>query len=294
MSWFALDKLGAVATLINTAMRGPALVARDEPQRGRDRHRRRIAASPRSTRSAGDLATPRGPGDRRRARRRSTTFAGLEARSVRWRVESAAAVPTCHRHGTTDPAMVMFTSGTTGPSKGCVLSHRYAVRQAELMIEHLGLRADDVLYCPFPLFHLDASRLDGDAGARAGRHGGDRRAVLGVRLLGRRACVRRDGLRLHGRDADDAAQGAGAPDDIDNPARLAWGVPVPEFAAEFEARFGSQLVELYGSTDAGVPIYHPVDQPRRAGRAGGRSRRTTSSCSTTTTSPSGRARWARS
>ena len=46
-------------------------------------------------------------------------------------------------------------------------------------------------------------------------------------------------------------------DDIDNPARLAWGVPVPEFADEFESRFGLQLVELYGSTDAGVPIYHP-------------------------------------
>ena len=27
------------------------------------------------------------------------------------------------------------------------------------MIEHFELRADDVLYCPFPLFHLDASVL---------------------------------------------------------------------------------------------------------------------------------------
>ena len=58
------------------------------------------------------------------------------------------------------------------------------------------------------------------------------------------------------------------PDDIDNPVRLAWGVPVPEFAGEFEARFGLQLVELYGSTDVGVPIYHPVDEPRRAGSCG--------------------------
>ena len=58
-----------------------------------------------------------------------------------------------------DPAMVMFTSGTTGPSKGCVLSHRYVVRQAELMVEHLRFRSDDVLYCPFPLFHLDAAVL---------------------------------------------------------------------------------------------------------------------------------------
>ena len=50
--------------------------------------------------------------------------------------------------------------------------------------------------------------------------------------------------------------------------RLAWGVPVPEFAEEFEARFGLRLVELYGSTDAGIPMYHPLDVPRRPGSCG--------------------------
>ena len=28
------------------------------------------------------------------------------------------------------------------------------------------------------------------------------------------------------------------------------------------------MVELYGSTDAGIPIYHPVDEPRRPGSCG--------------------------
>jgi crotonobetaine/carnitine-CoA ligase len=49
---------------------------------------------------------------------------------------------------------------------------------------------------------------------------------------------------------------------------LAWGVPVPEFAEEFESRFGLRLVELYGSTDAGVPVYERLDQPRRPGSCG--------------------------
>ena len=34
--------------------------------------------------------------------------------------------------------MLLFTSGTTGRSKGCMLSHRYGPRQAELVVEHSG------------------------------------------------------------------------------------------------------------------------------------------------------------
>ena len=36
-----------------------------------------------------------------------------------------------------------------------------------------------------------------------------------------------------------------------------------DFADDFERRFCLQLVELYGSTDAGLPLYHPIDVPRR-------------------------------
>ena len=164
--------------------------------------------------------------------------------------------------------MVMFTSGTTGPSKGCVLSHRYAIRQAELMIEHLALRPDDVLYCPFPLFHLDATVL----------------TVMPAMVLGATAAIGRrfsasgfwPEIREFGATVFDF-MGATLTmlhkvvpeaDDLDNAVRVAWGVPVPEFADEFEARFGLRLIELYGSTDAGVPIYHPVDVPRRAGSCG--------------------------
>jgi crotonobetaine/carnitine-CoA ligase len=164
--------------------------------------------------------------------------------------------------------MVLFTSGTTGPSKGCVLSHRYAVRQAQLMIEHFGLRPDDVLYSPFPLFHLDASVLTVMPALVLGTT-----AAIGARFSASDfwAEVRRFGATVFdfmGATLTMLHKRPPAPDDTDHPVRLAWGVPVPEFAPEFEERFGLRLVEAYGSTDAGVPIYQPLDEPRRPGSCG--------------------------
>ena len=49
-----------------------------------------------------------------------------------------------------DVATLLFTSGTTGVSKACELSHRYLARQGEIHARQFGLRADDVLYSPFP------------------------------------------------------------------------------------------------------------------------------------------------
>jgi crotonobetaine/carnitine-CoA ligase len=59
-----------------------------------------------------------------------------------------------------------------------------------------------------------------------------------------------------------------SPGDREHVARLGWGVPLPAWAPNFEARFGCQLVELYGSTEAGVMIYTPLDKPRRPGSCG--------------------------
>lgn len=46
------------------------------------------------------------------------------------------------------------------------------------------------------------------------------------------------------------------------------GVPMPEFADQFEKRFGLKLIENYGLTDAGVMIFYPYDEPRRPGSCG--------------------------
>src|SRR5262249_16973512 len=55
-----------------------------------------------------------------------------------------------------DPMTILFTSGTTGPSKGVVMSHHYYYYAAQTIGWGMGNRADDVLYTCLPLFHVNA------------------------------------------------------------------------------------------------------------------------------------------
>jgi fatty-acyl-CoA synthase len=53
-----------------------------------------------------------------------------------------------------DPAQIQYTSGTTGPPKGALLSHRGIVNNARLSYPQvLGIRRGDTFVNPMPLFH---------------------------------------------------------------------------------------------------------------------------------------------
>jgi crotonobetaine/carnitine-CoA ligase len=53
-----------------------------------------------------------------------------------------------------DQVAVMYTSGTTGPSKGVVVTHGHAHEYARGVIDMTEIRASDVYYAPLPLFHI--------------------------------------------------------------------------------------------------------------------------------------------
>ncbi len=55
-----------------------------------------------------------------------------------------------------DLACLIYTAGTTGPSKGCMLSHNYVVCMAAQIGRAWQRTADDVVWTPLPLFHLNA------------------------------------------------------------------------------------------------------------------------------------------
>ncbi|MGH3297312.1 MAG: AMP-binding protein, partial [Trebonia sp.] len=57
------------------------------------------------------------------------------------------------------PAMVLYTSGTTGRPKGAVLTHRGLTNNARLAFEAGGIGPGDVEINPMPLFHVGGSVL---------------------------------------------------------------------------------------------------------------------------------------
>jgi crotonobetaine/carnitine-CoA ligase len=164
--------------------------------------------------------------------------------------------------------LLLYTSGTTGRSKAAMISHRFVLAQAQGFVDGLELRSDDVLYCPYPMFHLDATVMTIAPAL----------LLRAVAALGERFSVSRYWDELRALDAT-VFDFMGAtitmlwkqppsPRDRGHRARLGWGVPLPAFAPAFEARFGCRLVELYGSTEAGGVMYTPLHAARRPGSCG--------------------------
>ncbi|BAH48355.1 class I adenylate-forming enzyme family protein [Rhodococcus opacus] len=153
-----------------------------------------------------------------------------------------------------DETAVMYTSGTTGPSKGAVITERHAYTYASSVAETIDLKRGDVYYAPLPLFHI------------AGRW-----AVV-YAALQRGACtvlVRRfsitsfwQDVRHHqvtatfllGAMAQFVLSAPPRPDDDDNPLERVLMVPLIEGVDDFRARFGVQVATCFGSTEANVPL----------------------------------------
>jgi crotonobetaine/carnitine-CoA ligase len=165
-------------------------------------------------------------------------------------------------------AYLMYTSGTTGPSKGAMHSNRSALWNVRSWIDILQLTEHDIAYSMFPLFHVTA-----------------RSAVVTSAIWAGAPIVLRDGFSASGFWGDVRASEAtyfaymGAvihllwaqperPDDAENAVRRAFGAAAPPGIAEaFEQRFGLELIEVYGSTELG-PATAPTPEKKRRGTMG--------------------------
>ncbi|MBP2367263.1 class I adenylate-forming enzyme family protein [Pseudonocardia parietis] len=55
--------------------------------------------------------------------------------------------------GAEDPALILYTSGTTSRPRGCVLDNAALVAEGEAVAERLGLDPADRFWTPLPMFH---------------------------------------------------------------------------------------------------------------------------------------------
>ncbi|MDN4591697.1 long-chain fatty acid--CoA ligase [Xenophilus aerolatus] len=173
------------------------------------------------------------------------------------------------------PASILYTSGTTGQPKGCVLSHRYELA-AGLRYASCGGRttfraSGERIYNPLPLFHVNASvlsfhaaMLTGSAQVQPDRFQSSRwwsevrqSAATIVHYLG--VIVQ----MLSAQTRTEAER--------DHAVRFGMGAGIePQLHAAAERRFGFPLLELWGMTE-NVRILVDNIEPRQVGtRAFGR------------------------
>ena len=250
--WFALSKLGAIEVPINTAFHGDLLA---HQLRGAQVA---LAIVDVTYRAAVEQAL----GDRPARIVETSELAALRA-------DGAVAPP-----GVADVAAVgsvLYTSGTTGPSKGVMLSHHQLLSFGAFYSEIAQVTAEDVILNYLPHFHVAGKFLTLSAlltGARM---------VLRERLSvsGFWDDVRAEGITTFiavGGVCNMLAARPARPDDADNPVRLVYAVPAPaEIYDAFQERFGLDLVEAYGSTEANLVLYtDPEDHaPGSCGRPNG-------------------------
>jgi carnitine-CoA ligase len=262
LAWWGIVLAGAVAVPINTAYKGEYL-----------RHQLADSGSgvllveasllERAERVAGEIPTLR-----------HVVVLGDDAWDARLAAAEVAPSPDVQP---SDLATFIYTGGTTGPSKGCMLSHRYH----EVLSRQIGIcwrrRSDDVVWTPLPLFHFNAIVT----------------AVLGPLVYGGRAAIERRFsvsrfwpemnrtgatvtstlgtmayLLAHDVDRPEMPR-SGAPE-ANTTLRLIGAAPLPvEVDSILKERFGIDTFSgAYGTTEASLVSWQPMGVSNKPNAAG--------------------------
>lgn len=177
-----------------------------------------------------------------------------------------------------DTALIMYTSGTTGQSKGAMLTHSQVGATVESLLEAWAWSADDVLLLTLPLFHVHGLIVGLHCALAAGatvllQQRFDAATVVDT-LAGGGPPMARPTLffgvpTMYGRIVREIERRASAPDL--SPMRLfcSGSAPLdPELHRAFEDLSGHTILERYGMTETGMLLSNPYDGERRPGTVG--------------------------
>ncbi|ARK29957.1 AMP-binding protein [Halalkalibacter krulwichiae] len=163
-----------------------------------------------------------------------------------------------------DPSLILFTSGTTGPSKGVVLSHHANFNLAQTACDLMHYGPDDRLFTVFPLFHVNARYTTVLVALLAGCD-----VVMHDRFSASKFwdICRKEGITCFnymGSLLTILMKQPKRANDGDNPVRMVQGAPAPiEIFDEFQSRFNVKITEAYGSTEVGLTMINRAESFRK-------------------------------
>jgi crotonobetaine/carnitine-CoA ligase len=168
-----------------------------------------------------------------------------------------------------DIAMIMYTSGTTGPAKGVLMPHGHCYLFGLGLAEAVALTPADRYFICMPLFHANAllmqflgSLVAGTEVVVAERF----RATTWLAEVRTAEATVTNGL---GVIPEFIFRQPATDRDRDHRLRLMMAVPVsPEWGAAFEQRFGVPFVQGFGMTECNIPAYTRRGEPLVPGCAG--------------------------
>ncbi len=167
------------------------------------------------------------------------------------------------------PALLCYTSGTTGAPKGVPLHHRHVLATLRALHEAWGWREDDVLLHALPLFHIHGLivALLGalHAGAAVLLEPGFDPIDVWARIEEERATVLMGVPTFYHR-----LLRVPLPTDLSSLRLCTSGsAPLPaSLHQRFEEATGQRIVERYGMTEVGIIFSNPIDGPVKPGSVG--------------------------
>ncbi|MGY9006131.1 MAG: malonate--CoA ligase [Alphaproteobacteria bacterium] len=171
--------------------------------------------------------------------------------------------------GADDLAAILYTSGTTGRSKGAMLSHENLASNARALVDFWRFTPDDVLLHALPIFHTHGLFVGTNvtlfSGASMVFMGGFDAGEI-IRLMPKATVLM--GVptfysRLLARD--------GFTRDVAQTMRLFISGSAPlsaELHKDFSARTSHAILERYGMTETNMNTSNPYDGDRRPGTVG--------------------------